>query len=200
MRTKRFDDAVVGAGVIGLAHAYHLARRGRRVIVFERNGRAQGASVRNFGMLWPIGQPAGPLRRLAIRSREVWLDILAASGLWHDRVGSLHLAYRDDEAQVLTEFAEQARDSGFECESLDALASSQQIADGPARGSANGPFQPVGDVRRPTRGNWWPAPACSTDARKVSFAFGTTVVGFESPRLLRRGRLAGGPALGVRGG
>ncbi len=107
-----YDDAVIGAGVIGLAHAYHLARRGRRVIVFERNDRACGASVRNFGMLWPIGQPFGALRSLAGRSLEIWLDILEASGLWHERTGSLHLAYRDDEAQVLREFAGECEDHG----------------------------------------------------------------------------------------
>ena len=103
--SKSYDDAVVGAGILGLAHAYHLARRGRRVIVFERNPRAIGASVRNFGMLWPIGQPIGPLRRLAARSLQIWLEVLESSGLWHERTGSLHLAYRDDEAQVLREFA-----------------------------------------------------------------------------------------------
>ncbi len=107
-----YDDAVVGAGILGLAHAYQLARRGRRVVVFERNPRASGASVRNFGMLWPIGQPFGPLRRLAMRSLEIWLDVLASSGLWHERTGSLHLAYRDDEAQVLREFAEECAGHG----------------------------------------------------------------------------------------
>src|SRR5262249_35166102 len=95
--TRAFDDAIVGAGIVGLAHAYHLARRGRRVIVLERGERAQGASVRNFGMLWPIGQPAGPPRKLALRSLEIWRQVLQASGLWHDSAGSLHLAYRDDE-------------------------------------------------------------------------------------------------------
>ena len=67
-----------GRGFSGLAHAYQLARRGRRVIVFERNPRAIGASVRNFGMLWPIGQPLGPLRRLAMRSLQIWLEVLAS--------------------------------------------------------------------------------------------------------------------------
>src|SRR4051812_11901657 len=105
---ETYDDAVVGAGILGLAHAYHLARRGRRVVVVERGERALGASIRNFGMLWPIGQPAGPLRRLALRSLEIWHDVLRESGLWHERTGSLHLAYREDEAQVLAEFAERA--------------------------------------------------------------------------------------------
>jgi D-hydroxyproline dehydrogenase subunit beta len=109
---KSYDDAVVGAGILGLAHAYQLARRGRRVIVFERNPRATGASVRNFGMLWPIGQPFGPLRRLAVRSLQIWLEVLASAGVWHERTGSLHLAYRDLEAQVLREFAQECAGHG----------------------------------------------------------------------------------------
>lgn len=100
----KFDDAVVGAGVLGLAHAYHLAKRGRRVVVFERHRRAMGASVRNFGMLWPIGQPPGEMVVLARRSVEWWLEVLPQAGCWYERCGSLHLAYREDEAQVLREF------------------------------------------------------------------------------------------------
>lgn len=99
-----YDDAVVGAGIMGLAHAYQLAKRGRKVIVFERTKQAQGASIRNFGMLWPIGQPAGSLLNTANRSVRHWHSILQQTGLWHDRVGSLHVAYQDDEAAVLQEF------------------------------------------------------------------------------------------------
>ena len=116
--STHFDDAVVGAGILGLAHAYHLARRGRRVAVFERSPRAQGASVRNFGMLWPIGQPPGPMLQMALRSRAVWREVLAAAGLWHDPVGSLHLAYHDDEAAVLGEFARAADGHGYQLELL----------------------------------------------------------------------------------
>jgi FAD dependent oxidoreductase TIGR03364 len=115
---ERYDDAVVGAGILGLAHAYHLAKQGRRVVVFERNPRAMGASIRNFGMLWPIGQPPGALHDLAMRSREIWLDVLGDSGIWHERVGSLHLAYEEDEATVLSEFAASASEGGFQCELL----------------------------------------------------------------------------------
>ncbi len=73
---ERYDTAVVGAGILGLAHAYHLARKGQRVVVFERSPRAQGASIRNFGMLWPIGQPAGAMYQLARRSLEIWAEVL----------------------------------------------------------------------------------------------------------------------------
>ena len=113
MLNREFDDAVVGAGIVGLATAYHLARQGRKVIVFERSVKASGASVRNFGMLWPIGQPIGPARDLALRSLEIWSGVLKNAGLWHDRCGSLHLAYRDDEAQVLAEFANGETESGL---------------------------------------------------------------------------------------
>ena len=116
--SERYDDAVIGAGIMGLAHAYHLAKCGRRVIVFERGQRAQGASIRNFGMLWPIGQPQGIMHRTALRSREIWLEALEAAGIWHEKTGSLHLAYHDDEAQVLQEFAGGATAGGFECELL----------------------------------------------------------------------------------
>jgi FAD dependent oxidoreductase TIGR03364 len=111
--SQPFDVAVVGAGILGLAHAYHLARQGKSVLVVERHHRAQGASVRNFGMLWPIGQPAGPLYDLARRSLEIWLEVLPAAGLWHQRTGSLHLAYHDDEAQVLGEFLRAQSSRGY---------------------------------------------------------------------------------------
>ena len=74
------DDLVVGAGILGLAHAYHLAKSGRRVLVVERGRKAVGASCRNFGMVWPIGQPAGELEAMALASRGHWLNVVREAG------------------------------------------------------------------------------------------------------------------------
>src|SRR5262245_45348993 len=115
---NRADVAIVGAGILGLAHAYEAARRGLRVLVLERNLRASGASVRNFGMIWPVGQPPGFAYETALRSRARWLEILEDTRLpyWPD--GSLHVAYRDDEADVAQEFAEIGPGLGYKCEWL----------------------------------------------------------------------------------
>ena len=94
---------VIGAGIVGLATARALAKRGYAVTVIERTQKAVGASVRKFGMVWPIGQPAGTLYNRAMRSREIWLEVARAGDIWADPVGSLHLAYNTDEWKVLEE-------------------------------------------------------------------------------------------------
>jgi FAD dependent oxidoreductase TIGR03364 len=120
MASKTADVAIVGAGILGIAHAYALARRGHSVVVFERSPQALGASVRNFGMIWPIGQPAGRMLEMAMRSRELWMEALEAARLPHFATGSLHLAYRDDEATVGREFCELGPKMGYSCEWLEA--------------------------------------------------------------------------------
>jgi D-hydroxyproline dehydrogenase subunit beta len=122
MATRTPDVAIVGAGILGLAHAYALARRGRSVVVFERSPQAAGASVRNFGMIWPIGQPAGRMHQMALRSRDLWVEILSAARLPYFPTGSLHVVYRPDEAAVAREFCEVAPKLGYPCEWLNAAA------------------------------------------------------------------------------
>src|ERR1700750_1979796 len=97
---------VIGAGIVGLATARALASRGYSVTVFERNERAVGASIRNFGMIWPIGQATGPLYERAMLSRSIWKQVCTEAGIWHDEVGSLHLAYYDDELQAIKEYVD----------------------------------------------------------------------------------------------
>ena len=121
---ESFDIAVIGGGVIGLAHAYAAARQlgpSGKVVLIERNVYAQGASIRNFGMLWPVGQPIGYRRDIATKSRDIWHGLLVESGIWHQETGSLHVCYHDDEAQVVHEYLAHVDDAivkwvdGAEC-------------------------------------------------------------------------------------
>lgn len=119
MKRIQTDVAIVGGGIVGLAMAYAWARRGKQVIVVERNDRALGASIRNFGMIWPIGQPKGLLLDRALRSRKIWLELAEKAGIWISETGSLHLAYREDEWDVLQEFMEETGENGYDCRLLD---------------------------------------------------------------------------------
>jgi len=102
-----YDVAIIGGGIVGLAQAWMAARRGYKVVVFEKTSIAQGATVRNFGMIWPIGQPAGELYKIANRSRGFWLELADADVLDVETCGSIHLAHREDEMRVLQEFVDQ---------------------------------------------------------------------------------------------
>lgn len=117
--------AVIGGGIVGVAHAWQQAKRGANVTLFERGRLAAGASVRNFGMVWPVGQPNGPLHATALRSRQLWTEFLSDAKLWSDPCGSLHVATRQDELDVLGEFAHNSRELGYECQ----LISGEQAAE-----------------------------------------------------------------------
>src|SRR6516165_4567888 len=111
---SRFDLAVVGAGIVGLATALAGARRGMRVLVIDADTQANGASVRNFGLVAVTGQERGLMWQRARRSREVWREVAAAAGIEVVHNGLWMLARRTESAQVLeafldTEMAEECR-------------------------------------------------------------------------------------------
>lgn len=120
MQENHVDVAIVGAGIAGLAHAYFALKKGLRVVLFERDHFAVGASIRNFGLVWPVGQLPGEATALALRSREHWISLAAEMGAWIDTNGSLQLAHADDEWQVLEEFSRSYKnDFGLDFELID---------------------------------------------------------------------------------
>lgn len=101
-----YDVLVVGSGIVGLAHALSAARRGKSVVVIERNMRPVGASIRNFGLIWPIGQPLGRRFDRALRSRSIWTELAEQTGVFFAQKGSLHVVHQEDEYRVIEEFVE----------------------------------------------------------------------------------------------
>jgi FAD dependent oxidoreductase TIGR03364 len=94
---------VVGAGILGLATARALGAKGYEVTVIEKSQFSLGASIRNFGMLWPVGQPDGKLYNRAVRTKEIWLEYLNTAKIKYNACGSLHLAYCQEEMNVVEE-------------------------------------------------------------------------------------------------
>ena len=98
------DLVVVGAGVVGLAHAAEAADRGLSVVVVERDDRPVGASVRNFGHGCVTAQ-VGRALRLATAARARWLELGTRAGFWVGEVGTVVVARHRDEMDVLCELA-----------------------------------------------------------------------------------------------
>jgi len=117
------DLLIVGAGILGLSHAYAAAKRGLRVHVFERSATPLGASVRNFGQALVTGQPPGTMLELARASREIWADWQQLAGLQLKRNGSFLFARSEAEEQLLEAFcAGRALEHGYRVELLQGAA------------------------------------------------------------------------------
>jgi FAD dependent oxidoreductase TIGR03364 len=113
-----FDLVVVGAGIVGLAHALAAARRGLRVAVLERDACATSASVRNFGFVTVSGQDGGATRRRALRSREIWAEVAREAVIPIHQQGAVIVAQRLPALSALEEFA--SGEMGKGCELWDA--------------------------------------------------------------------------------
>jgi FAD dependent oxidoreductase TIGR03364 len=169
---ERYDLAVVGAGILGLAHALAAARRGQRVIVVERDARAVGASIRNFGFVTVTGQQAGTVWRRATRARDIWAEVAPQAGIAVIHRG-LMLAVRRAEAEaVLDEFA--ATDMGERCRVLRGADIPAMFAPG-TRAVLESPHELRVEPRTamPALAAWLAA------AHGVRFLWGTAVRGVE---------------------
>jgi len=115
---KSYDLAIVGGGICGLATALAASKRGKRVIVIDRDARSNGASVRNFGFVTVTGQKAGETWDRARRSAEIWRELAPKAGIPVLHEGLLVTAQRPEAVAVLEEFA--ATEMGRDCTLLTA--------------------------------------------------------------------------------
>ncbi len=182
LQQKQADAAVIGAGIVGLATAYHLALQGRKVVVFERTGRALGASVRNFGLVWTIGQKPGTVYERALYGRSIWKEIAAQTGLACAETGSLHLAYHADEQAVIEEFAQTAN---VHCHLLTPAEAAQKSSAFKQGGLKAALWSPMEMTVNPREASAVIA-AWLEKAKGVTFRFGTAVNGIQMPHIETR--------------
>ncbi|HET9094514.1 MAG TPA: FAD-dependent oxidoreductase [Solirubrobacteraceae bacterium] len=101
IRTVETDVCVVGAGLLGLVHAHEARRRGLNVVLLERDGRPRGASILDSGHLFFSALAAGPALDAAVLARSRWIDLLRRAGAPAQEGGTLALARREDELDVI---------------------------------------------------------------------------------------------------
>ena len=112
---------VIGAGVVGLASALAIARRGHPVTVLERNPRpGLGASTRNSGVIHAgLYHPPDSLKtRLCVDGRERLYAFARAHDVPHVRCGKLIVAQTGEEAR-LEAVARSATANGVRVEPVD---------------------------------------------------------------------------------
>lgn len=104
LSAEKYDLVIVGAGILGLAHAWHALRLGLRTAVVERDDQAVGASIRNFGHVCITAQ-SGRARDYAETTRREWLAIGRVTRIDVREVGSTVVLRNELEAAVMAEFA-----------------------------------------------------------------------------------------------
>lgn len=98
------DLVVVGAGIVGLAHAVEAVARGMSVTVVDRDERAVGASIRNFGHACITAQ-VGEAHEFAQQARGMWLGMGRQAGFGVAECGTVVVARAVEEMAALEELA-----------------------------------------------------------------------------------------------
>ncbi len=99
-----YDLIVIGGGVLGTFHAYHAAKKGLKVALFEKNTQPQGATVRNFGQVVPSGMNT-KWQTFGRESLKIYKKIQSKFDISVRQEGSVYFASDIEEMQLLEELA-----------------------------------------------------------------------------------------------
>ncbi|GEO84721.1 MULTISPECIES: TIGR03364 family FAD-dependent oxidoreductase [Alphaproteobacteria] len=168
-----YDIAVVGAGIVGLGVALAAARKGRKVVVIDRDSRANGASIRNFGFVTVTGQRAGAHWARARRSRDIWAEIAPQAGIAVLQQGLIMPAYRPEAAAVLHAFRH--TEMGAECRLIDQAEALRRLPPLRTEGLSDVLFSPH-ELRVESREALPQLARWLAEAQGVTFCWNTTAL------------------------
>jgi FAD dependent oxidoreductase TIGR03364 len=176
-----FDLVVVGAGIVGLATARAAVRKGKKVAVVERNARAVGASIRNFGFITISGQKAGDHWARARRTRDVWEEVAAEAGIDVIHRGLIMPAYREEAEAVMEAFL--ATPMGADCRRLTPAEALEQVPALLPRGMRGALFSPH-ELRVESREALPKIAAWLEQRHGVTFHWSTVVTAVEGNKVM----------------
>jgi len=122
MQIKKYDLIVVGGGILGTFHAFHALRRGKKVLLLEKDNFPVGATVRNFGQVVPSGM-IDQWFTYGVRSLAIYKELQETAHISVRNNGSVYIASDDDEQQLIHELFTYYQKVGYPVE----LLSKQQI-------------------------------------------------------------------------
>lgn len=97
------DVICVGAGALGTFHAYFAARKGKKVLLLERDFVPYEGTVRNFGQCVASGQEIPTWRERGIRALRTYNEIQAKANISLRNNGTCYIASDAAEMQLLEE-------------------------------------------------------------------------------------------------
>ncbi len=151
MAARDFDGVVVGGGIVGLACAAELARRGRSVLIVERaSGVATGITARNSEVIHAgIYDPPGSLKaELCVAGQRMLYERCARLGIPHRRVGKWIVATEAEDLRVLEELQVRGSENGAEgLEIVDAAAVQKAVPGVRALAALYSPSSGIIDTR-----------------------------------------------------
>jgi glycine oxidase len=194
-KRRKYDVAVVGAGVVGLASAWRAAAAGLRTVVLDRERPGAGASGVAAGMLAPVTEASWgeeELLRLNLESARLWpafeAELAEGSGAetGYERRGALVIAVDRDDAEELGRLHRFQGSLGLDVEWL-TRSECRRLEPGLAPGIAGG-------IRAPQDHQVDPRALTAALAAAFEGAGGELATG----RAVERVEVAGGAVSGLR--
>jgi sarcosine oxidase subunit beta len=185
-----FDVVVIGGGVIGTSIAYHAAKRGLTVGLFEQGPLAAGASGASMGLrsIW-VWSHLLPLDS-GLRNDQRFIDFVHDTGedIELDTGGRIIVANSEDDLGYMHEFVARLQKRGIEIRLLD-QAEIREIEPNLSPRVIGAAWSPIGGNAMPIKMTYGLARAAKRLG--ASIFTHTPVTGVE---------IAGGRAVGIRTG
>jgi len=118
---KSYDVIVLGGGLMGLSSAYYLVKKGKRVLLLEKNELGSGASGACDEMILLQSKKPGSLLTMAMESLEMYRSLSKELNmeLNFEARGGMVFIENHDQLKVMEEFVAGQRSFGLEVEIID---------------------------------------------------------------------------------